>query len=101
MENSVDPNQLAFPANLYLHCLQHRNYHSLTMVQMKYFITQPSIYGVIVYFLLDVMSHLTIPPVNKFDYRMALYHGLVTRFPVKNRQALIDMSDNDAHTVPL
>ena len=34
------------------------------------------------------MSHLIIPPVNKYDYTMALYHGLVTRFPVKNTQAL-------------
>ena len=37
------------------------------------------------------MSHWTIPPVNKFDYLLALYHGLVTRFPVKNTQVLIDM----------
>ena len=44
------------------------------------------------------MSHWTIPPVNKYDYTM---HGLVTRFPVKNTQALIDMRDNDAGTVRL
>ena len=53
------------------------------------FITQPSIYGVIVYFCY-VMSHWTIPPVN---------YGLVTRFPVKNTLSLIDMRDNDARTV--
>ena len=47
------------------------------------------------------MSHWTIPPVNKFDYWLALYPGLVTRFPVKNTQALIDMRDNDARTVRL
>ena len=40
------------------------------------------------------MSHRTIPPVNKYDYTM----GLVTRFSVKNTQALIDMRDNDART---
>ena len=28
------------------------------------------------------------PSVNKYDYTMALYHGLVTHFPVKNTQAL-------------
>ena len=28
-----------------------------------------------------------------FDYRLALYHGLVTRFPIKNTQALIDMRE--------
>ena len=47
------------------------------------------------------MSHWTIPSENKYDYWLALYHGLVTRFPVKNRQALIDMRDNHAHTVHL
>ena len=47
------------------------------------------------------MSHWTIPPVNKFDFWLALYHGLVTCFPVKNTQALIDMPDNDARTVLL
>ena len=40
------------------------------------------------------MSHWTIPPVNKFDYWLALYHGLVTHFPVKNTQALIDIPDD-------
>ena len=34
------------------------------------------------------MSHWTIPPVNKFDYWLALYHGLVTRFPVKTHRRL-------------
>ena len=47
------------------------------------------------------MSHWTIPLANKFDYRLVLYHGLVTRFAVKNTQALIDMRDNDAHTIRL
>ena len=47
------------------------------------------------------MSHWTIPPVNKYDYRLALYHGLVSRFPVKNTQALIIMRDDDARTVRL
>ena len=42
------------------------------------------------------MSHWTIPSVNKKDY-----HDLVTRFPVKNTQAFIDMRDNHAHTVRL
>ena len=45
---------------------------------LVYFITQPSIYGVNVFFFL-----------------------LVTCFPVKNTQALIDMRDNDARTVRL
>ena len=63
-------------------------------------ITQPSIYGVIVYFCY-VISHWTIPPVNKYDYRLALSHGLVTRFPLKSTQALIDMRDNDARTIRL
>ena len=47
------------------------------------------------------MSHWTIPPVNKFDYWLALYHGLVTGFPVKNIWALIDKRDDDARTVSL
>ena len=47
------------------------------------------------------MSHWTIPPVNKYDSWLALYHGLFTRFPVKNTQALIDIRDNDARTVCL
>ena len=47
------------------------------------------------------MSHWTNPPVNKYDYRLALYHGLVTRFPVKNTQVLIDMRDNHVPTVCL
>ena len=34
------------------------------------FITQPSIYEVIVFFCY-VMSHWTNPPVNKYDYTMA------------------------------
>ena len=63
-------------------------------------ITKPSIYGVIVFFCY-VMSHWTIPPVNTFDYSLAKYHGLVTRFPIKHAQAHIDMRDNDAHTVRL
>ena len=62
-------------------------------------ITQPSIYKVIVYFLLCHES-VNYWPVNKFDFWLALYHGLVTSFPVKNMQALIDMSDNDGRTVP-
>ena len=46
------------------------------------FITQPSIYGVIVYFLLCHES-LNYWPVNIFDYWLALYHGLVSHFAVK------------------
>ena len=49
-----------------------------------YFITQPSIYGVIVYFFCYVMSHWTIPHVNKYDYRLALYHGPGFPLPCKN-----------------
>ena len=45
------------------------------------------------------MSHWTIPPVNKFDYWLALYHGPVTRFPVKNTQVLIDMHDSNNSVV--
>ena len=41
------------------------------------------------------------PPANKYDYRLALYHGLDTHFSVKNTQALIDMCSNDARTVCL
>ena len=48
-----------------------------------------------------VMSHWTIPPVNKFDYWLELHHGLVYRFPVKNTQALIYMLDDDARMVCL
>ena len=59
-------------------------------------ITPPSIYRVIVYFLLCHES---------LNYSIGqykrLYHGLVTRFPVKNTHALIDMRDNDARTVRL
>ena len=47
------------------------------------------------------MSHWTIPPVNKYGYWLALYHGLVTGFPVKNKHTLIDMRDNDVRTVNL
>ena len=47
------------------------------------------------------MSHWPIPPVNNYDYKLALYHGLVTHFQVKNVQALNDMRDNDARTVRL
>ena len=57
------------------------------------FITQPSIYGVVVYYLLCHES-LNYSTVNKKDYTMAL----VTRFPVKNTKALIDMRENDART---
>ena len=52
------------------------------------------------YFLLFHES-LNYSLVNKFDYGLALYHGLVTHFPVKNTQALIDKPDNDARTVRL
>ena len=41
---------------------------------IKHIITQPPIYGVIVYFCYG-MSHWTIPSVNKYDYRLTLYHG--------------------------
>ena len=34
-------------------------------------------------------------------FKPKLYHGLVSRFPVKNTQALIDMRDEDARTVCL
>ena len=60
-------------------------------------ITQLSICGVIVYFLLCHES-LNYWPVNKFDYWLALYHGLVSRFAVKNTKELIDMRDKDACT---
>ena len=63
-------------------------------------ITQPSIYGIVVYFLLCHES-LNYWPVNKFDYWLALLHGLVTCFPVKNTKALIDMRDNDVRMVRL
>ena len=51
--------------------------------QVRMFITQPSIYRVIVHFLLCHES-LNYWWVNKFNYWLALYHGLVTCFPVKN-----------------
>ena len=35
-----------------------------------------------------VVCHWTIPPVNKFDYWLALYHGLVTHFPVKTHRPI-------------
>ena len=59
-------------------------------------ITQPSIYGVIFYFLLchESLKYST-------GQKKRLYHGLVTRFLVTNTQALIDMRDNDARTVRL
>ena len=47
------------------------------------------------------MSHWTIPLVNKYGYWLALYHILVTWFPVNNTQALIDMRDNDVRKVHL
>ena len=66
------------------------------MGTLNRFITQPSIYGVIVYFLLchESLNYST------GQYK-GLYHGLVTRFPVKNTQALIDMRNNNALTVRL
>ena len=66
-----------------------------TFKWLNLFITQPSIYGVIVYFLLCHGS-LNYCPVNIFDYWLALYHGLASRFAVKTTQALIDMCHNDA-----
>ena len=66
----------------------------------NHFITQPSVYKVIVYFLLCHES-LNYWPGIIFDYWLALYHGLVSRFPVKNTQALIDMHNDNAHTVHL
>ena len=45
------------------------------------------------------MSHWTIPAVNKYDYRLALYHG--PGFPVKNTQALFIMRDDHARMVGL
>ena len=63
-------------------------------------ITQPSIHGVIVYFLLCHES-LKYWPGNIFDYWLALYHGLVSRFPVKNTKALISMRDDNARAVHL
>ena len=63
-------------------------------------ITQPSIYGVIVYFLLFHKSQ-NYSTVNKYDYRLALYMDLVSRFPVKNTQAPIIMRGDDARTVRL
>ena len=50
-------------------------------------VTQPSIYGVIVYFLLCHES-LNYWPVNIFNYWLALNHGLVTHFPVKTHRRL-------------
>ena len=40
-------------------------------------------------------------PGKIFDYWLVLHHALVTRFPVEDTQALIDMHDNDALTVCL
>ena len=80
---------------LYPYIITYAKSHDLNM-----FITQPSIYmyQIIVYFLLCHES-LNYWLVNKFDYWLALYHGLGTPFPVKNTQALIDMPDKDARTV--
>ena len=48
------------------------------------------------------MSHWTIAwPVNIFDYWLSLYHGLVSRFPVKTHGRLSGMRDDDARTVRL
>ena len=72
------------------------NWHQSTK-----FIYYPTIY-IRSNFLL-VLSHepLNYSPVNKFDYWLALYHYLGSRFAVQNKQALIDMRDNDARTVRL
>ena len=67
---------------------------SVPVVAISWIITQPSIYRVIVYFLLCHES-LNYWPVNIFDYWLTLYHGLVSCFPVKNTQALTNMRDND------
>ena len=72
----------------------------LVITPIKVIITQPSIYRVIVYFLLCHES-LNYWPVNIFDYWLAQYHDLVSRFAVKNPQALIDMHNNDARMVHL
>ena len=63
-------------------------------------ITQPSINGVIFYFLLYHES-LNYWPVDKFDYWPTLYHGLVYCFVIKNKRALISMHDKDERTVSL
>ena len=55
---------------------------------------------VTVYFLLFHES-LNYWPINVFYYRLALYHDLVSRFPVKNTQELIDMRNDNVPTVHL
>ena len=63
-------------------------------------ITQPLIYGLIVYFLLCHES-VNYWPGNSFGYWLGLYHGLVSRFSANNRKALIDLHDEDTCTVHL
>ena len=76
--------------------ISQNSFTHLFNIQMTKFInTQPSIYGVIVYILLCHGS-LNYCPVNIFDYWLALYHGLASRFAIKTTQALIDMCHNDA-----
>ena len=69
--------------------------------QVSWFITQPSIYGDIVYFFamsrVTELFHRSINMTIDWHYSMAL----VSRFPIKNTQALISMRDNDARTVRL
>ena len=68
--------------------------HHLRVIALT--ITQPSIYGVIVYFLLCHESR-SINMTIDWHYTM----GLVSCFPVKNTQALIIMRDDAARTVRL
>ena len=63
-------------------------------------ITQPSVNDVNVYFLRSHES-LNYCPGNSFLYIIFHIDCVVSRFAVKNTQALIDMHDDDARTVRL
>ena len=67
-----------------------------TLVCIYLFITQPSIYGVIVYFLL---RHESLNYSTTIDWHYTM--GLVSRLSVTNTQGLIDMRDNNARMVCL
>ena len=72
--------------------------HKLGVIYI--FITQSSIYGVIVNFFCYVMSHWNIDQAM-FRLLTGFIPWSVSCLPVKNLQALIDICDDDAHTVCL
>ena len=73
----------------------------LKHLKLYYIITQPSIYGVIGYFLQchESLNYSTGSISMTIDWQYTI--GLVSHFPVKNTQALFIMCDDDARTVRL